>query len=1025
MRVAAAIAVAMIVVSMTMTGCDADNIEVPTLPGEENTTPTESEGGLTLQIDGVKLSDGRFISPGDGESEETGNDKTTTGQNKYNENAINRATIFFYPYNADEFETEAVECKTVENLHGIGTCKITDLIIEAENRAILFSEGKCRVYVIANLPPGTTYNAKSTIAEAKSIKVMADFRSEYITDESGNVIAEPMQSDFVMTGEGVIELAGDQKQVTGSVMLKRTAAKMRLSVTVDNVVKAPDPYDPKEDIEWVPNIEGMRLYITNGVRMAHVGGAEFTRDELEAAIATIAEGENQNIENNGFYRISADATLTEEGDFVKVARRMTSEPGRHDGNQGEEENGTTYPIWNESPIYTYPHSWENTPTETRQMYLVLQVPWTPKAEGYNNYQESYYQVPINLRGEQEGETWKHQPNTIESNMYYLMRLHIGMLGSYNPEYPLDVKAEYFIVPWQTESIGADLRDNRYLVVDELTWEAHNMTDVTIPFYTSHKTVVARVKYRFWNFNPAASNGDNDETPFKYNVDGEEIDIDYDGKELPRVVEWLHNGSNTVFNESIRQQRIVSGRQSVESEDSIVRWSLDNNNMTLSVHQDLMRWTEYTTTGNNNAEVLVFGGKMVYGHTRSGETLTERQTSGQYEIKGYYGKYNGETKYLKKGKAEDQMRNWTKVEVEVTIIHEDELANLDNSRFQQTVKIILYPPMYVEPERSPEKSQNKGYVFVNGNDSNIGVSDQRNSPTEYWKTVVAASGTNSNPNMYVITISQLDDEYSDYIIGDPRTLAIDNTLSNESVKSTTAYNSTWTSSTNQIYSKGDESRYERGDFDALDRYNNFTVPTPAPAIFSESESDRELKYYYPTDELNQSGFKDRVIAPKLRIASSYGQIGGMTTREMGRRRCAAYQEAGYPAGRWRLPTQAEIEFITKLSSEGRIPLLFTPWKAQAVYKGKPIVHNYNAIYGYTIYANYPHYWSAQGAAYIDATDGNKVKIRKPQGTNAEIAGDSNNREQVAVRCVYDEWYWTDKCALNQFTWGDQPKGNPQN
>ena len=42
----------------------------------------------------------------------------------------------------------------------------------------------------------------------------------------------------------------------------------------------------------------------------------------------------------------------------------------------------------------------------------------------------------------------------------------------------------------------------------------------------------------------------------------------------------------------------------------------------------------------------------------------------------------------------------------------------------------------------------------------------------------------------------------------------------------------------------------------------------------------------------------------------------------RRRCAAYQEDGIPAGRWRLPTFAEVEFIATLSSLNRIPILFS-------------------------------------------------------------------------------------------------------
>ena len=40
------------------------------------------------------------------------------------------------------------------------------------------------------------------------------------------------------------------------------------------------------------------------------------------------------------------------------------------------------------------------------------------------------------------------------------------------------------------------------------------------------------------------------------------------------------------------------------------------------------------------------------------------------------------------------------------------------------------------------------------------------------------------------------------------------------------------------------------------------------------------------------------------------------------RCAGYQEAGYPAGRWRVPTMAEINYIVQLSGWGVIPSLFS-------------------------------------------------------------------------------------------------------
>lgn len=117
---------------------------------------------------------------------------------------------------------------------------------------------------------------------------------------------------------------------------------------------------------------------------------------------------------------------------------------------------------------------------------------------------------------------------------------------------------------------------------------------------------------------------------------------------------------------------------------------------------------------------------------------------------------------------------------------------------------------------------------------------------------------------------------------------------------------------------------------------------------------------------------RVIAPAFKIASSRGKTLEVTF-ENAQRRCAAYQEDGYGAGRWRIPTEAEIEFIINLSANGEIPTLFDG-----------------------------QYWSASGRYYSSSS----------QSFN------DNNGDSHAVRCVYDIWYWgTEQAELNQFDWRD--------
>ncbi len=104
----------------------------------------------------------------------------------------------------------------------------------------------------------------------------------------------------------------------------------------------------------------------------------------------------------------------------------------------------------------------------------------------------------------------------------------------------------------------------------------------------------------------------------------------------------------------------------------------------------------------------------------------------------------------------------------------------------------------------------------------------------------------------------------------------------------------------------------------------------------------------------------IVAPSFKIASFRGATlandNGRTNYEQARRRCAAYQENGYPAGRWRVPTVAEIQFCIYLSRNGKIPQLFNGT-----------------------------YWASSGNAVNN--DGQVVSATS-----------------AAARCVYDSWYW---------------------
>lgn len=147
-------------------------------------------------------------------------------------------------------------------------------------------------------------------------------------------------------------------------------------------------------------------------------------------------------------------------------------------------------------------------------------------------------------------------------------------------------------------------------------------------------------------------------------------------------------------------------------------------------------------------------------------------------------------------------------------------------------------------------------------------------------------------------------------------------------------------------------------------------------------------YRPAAENRQN-----YVAPKFIVASSYGATSAMTY-EGAQKRCAAYQENGYPAGRWRLPTAAEIQFMITLSSftPRRIPELFSPDRTS-------------------------YYWAGGHYGIGGTKTNNKYEIRDFSSSDFTwwSSGYYTGNIGVWTRCVYDEWYWGDDKLDDATAW----------
>lgn len=545
-----------------------------------------------------------------------------------------------------------------------------------------------------------------------------------------------------------------------------------------------------------------------------------------------------------------------------------------DGSErGFTNTGTgTYTYVMDVPFYTYPNAWTETAAEDRKTSLTLIVNWgIQNQESWNTY---YYQIPI---------TPVELPH-LDKNYSYTVNLKLGMLGSLTPEeeFPLE-NLSYQIVDWDNENVDVDIKDFRYLVVNPNVVTFYNETNMIIPFYSSHPVDdISDISMTFQRFN------------YYSNGNGDVVNIEVD-KNIIDDSTWTHtieeNGTTKQVTDTIVNYEIIKDPAT--------------NQLSLKITHNLDIWTPLN---RQNREV----------------SLTNKSGSGDAT---FTAKNLGIVKFER---PDNPVTPYSSYTFKVHIAHKDK------PEYAEDITITQYPGMYITRDKNPGNgsSSNGGNSNVYNRKGNVYINNYPTTSTDntYGVSNNWGSGTNSNPNMYIIQISQLD-SLSGYRIGDPRMMY--------------AYNDLPEGANALITPTSDQ--------DPITSYNSWCKE--ANALYPNTNK-RRLSYYYPTME---TPVTEMMVAPKLRIASSYGKSLEPTNRSNSRRRIATYQELNCPAGRWRLPTKGELQFIVNLSQTGKIPVLFNSGSR---------------------------YWTAHGLFTV-----------KTNGTLSP-----SNRTTGFVRGVYDEWYW---------------------
>ena len=255
------------------------------------------------------------------------------------------------------------------------------------------------------------------------------------------------------------------------------------------------------------------------------------------------------------------------------------------------------------------------------------------------------------------------------------------------------------------------------------------------------------------------------------------------------------------------------------------------------------------------------------------------------------------------------------------------------QFPKTITIIQYPAIYIS-------QVDGGNVFIDGYFGNVGGAYSNNYTSHNFNTWNAT---------YTMT------PYMTVTRDTPSGLT---SLTRVSVSSFTSSSNSFTSHNGSVkYIISDprvSSNWSSSDLIAYGTLNG-EPSSGQNTVTPVSWGDKAAKILVGTTE-------PQIIAPSIFVGSYWASMSSDEdlSFENAKKRCATYQEAGYPAGRWRLPTEAEVNYVQQLQTNGHVATLFN--------------------------VNY-HYWTSSGYAY-----------------KASESNYKNSGTDPGVRCVYDVWYW---------------------
>jgi len=509
---------------------------------------------------------------------------------------------------------------------------------------------------------------------------------------------------------------------------------------------------------------------------------------------------------------------------------------------------------------------------------------------------------------------------LKRNHYYRTFVAVRSLGGADKESDVIIPdADYVVLPWMNESASAsgqgvvpgELTTYKYLVLDLPEQTLNNQNTAYFTYVSSSPIESVKITSIDYYDNTQANPLQTQTVNRTVTADSQSVSTNIGDITINKETPGLVTISHSLEN----MYSAITIYATIKNEDNCEQNVIITQNPSISLERE---------TDAGDVFVNGFFARVSNATYANSYTPYYDRDQDYIRVNGSYYKYNSSSGYYERVNRNPQLSggSWVQVgEYEYYYYTDTQTyyhcsSQWSNDNYQQIID--GYNSTY----------QSGSYGTILGSTANLNETIDKN----FYTTLISVSSFNNSNDYYTAN-----SEETHYRIGDPR------------VKASTVYT-------------GSES------WDTVTNFYKYLYYSGSTESYAAWESPGDIL-------INSQAEEDRnIIAPRLLVSSGLNANSGLTF-DVAVKRGATYQEAGYPAGRWRLPSEAEIAFIVARQRDGVIP---------------------------NLYATDTYYWTGSGRLVYVPDNASSQIMFYTESEAQSLSGD----DTFSVRYVYDLWYWGD-------------------